>query len=414
MSENSQSKYDIAIVGGGLVGATLAALLEPLQRRIVLLDRNEFDAGGIPFRQKQPAFDLRVSALTAASRSLLGKLGVWQAVSTARCCSYEHMLIWDAEGTGSIQFHAADINEPELGTIVENSLLLAALYENLAKFDNLEIRMPFDIERIDWDDGLVLFDRNGDALRSDLVIAADGGNSRVRELAGFRTREWDYQHHAIVTTARTELDHQRTAYQRFIDTGPLAFLPLLPESYETNTDPRPVDQHYSSIVWSAVPDLATELMGLEDQEFKSRLGSAIERQLGGIEWCDRRLSFPLRQRHASDYVKDGIVLVGDAAHTIHPLAGQGVNLGLLDAAVLAEELSYAKEVGRSSTDPIPLQRYQRRRKGHNLSMMWLMEGFKQLFAQQSLSVRWLRNVGMSGVDNLSVIKNQLARRAMGL
>ena len=155
-------------------------------------------------------------------------------------------------------------------------------------------------------------------------------------------------------------------------------------------------------------------MQLSDNDFCTELTKAIEGRLGNIEWCDKRLTFPLRQRHSVDYVKNNVVLIGDAAHSIHPLAGQGVNLGFLDAAVLSRELHHGIEVGRKLADPSVLGRYQRKRKGHNLGMMWLMEGFKHLFAEQALPIRWLRNIGMSGVDNISVVKNNLARRAMGL
>ena len=163
-----------------------------------------------------------------------------------------------------------------------------------------------------------------------------------------------------------------------------------------------------------LPDQAERVMSLSEDEFNSELAAALESKLGAIEWSDKRFVFPLRQRHALDYVKESIVLVGDAAHTIHPLAGQGVNLGLLDAKALAEELQRGIQAGRSVADPKVLLRYQRRRKGNNLSMMWLMEGFKRLFGQQDLSIRWLRNIGMNAVDKMTPIKNQLIRKAMGL
>ena len=257
------------------------------------------------------------------------------------------------------------------------------------------------------DGGTRLITDKGQQKIAKLVIAADGANSKIRELAKFPTREWDYNHNAIVTTAKTELAHQHTALQRFIDTGPLAFLPLAAE-------PNDSIQNYCSVVWTAIPKHAEYLMQLSDNDFCTELTKAIEGRLGNIEWCDKRLTFPLRQRHSVDYVKNNVVLIGDAAHSIHPLAGQGVNLGFLDAAVLARELHHGIEVGRELADPSVLGRYQRKRKGHNLEMMWLMEGFKHLFAEQALPIRWLRNIGMSGVDNISVVKNNLARRAMGL
>ena len=240
-----------------------------------------------------------------------------------------------------------------------------------------------------------------------ISIAADGANSKVRELSEFDTREWNYDHHAIVTTVKTEKKHKLTALQRFIETGPLAFLPL---SINANDS----EQNYCSIVWSSIPDRTEELISLNDEAFCLELGRSIESRLGAIEWCDKRFAFPLRQRHAVDYVKHNVVLIGDAAHSIHPLAGQGVNLGFMDAATLANELLHGREIGRELNDLTVLSRYQRKRIGQNLGMMWMMEGFKHLFAEQALPVRWLRNIGMTSVDNLSVVKNHLARRAMGL
>jgi 2-octaprenylphenol hydroxylase len=250
---------------------------------------------------------------------------------------------------------------------------------------------------------------NGGSWTATLLIGADGPNSKIRQLAGFRTREWDYEHQAIVTTVRTELPHRATALQRFMASGPLAFLPLQAQLAEAGRQ-----QHTCSIVWSLVPERAAELLAMEDVQFASELGIAIEHRLGAIEWTDRRFSFPLRQRHAVDYVQPNIALLGDAAHTIHPLAGQGVNLGFLDVEVLAKELTTALERRRPLADFSILRRYQRARKGHNLGMMGMMEGFKLLFAQDALPIRWLRNAGMSGVDQLGFLKNRLMREAMGI
>jgi len=239
------------------------------------------------------------------------------------------------------------------------------------------------------------------------VVAADGGNSPIRKLANIDTKEWDYDHTAVVTTVKTELPHGARALQRFMSTGPLAFLPLSPRQDSS-------DQQYCSIVWSCLPELAESLMQLSDTDFNESLEQAIESKLGKIESSAKRFAVPLRQRHGKKYSQSNVVLVGDAAHTIHPLAGQGVNLGLLDVAALAEELSQGLASGRAVFDPVVLGRYERKRRGHNIATMWAMEGFKRLFAEQALPVRWLRNVGLRGVNNLPLLKNQIARKAMGL
>ena len=245
---------------------------------------------------------------------------------------------------------------------------------------------------------------DGRSLSAGLLVAADGALSRVRDLAGFRTREWDYGQRAIVCTVETGLPHQATAWQRFLNTGPLAFLPL----------PGFEGRHYCSIVWSAEPDLADALAALSDREFCDAAGEALESRLGAVLDCSPRASFPLRQRHAVEYTRPGIALVGDAAHTIHPLAGQGINLGLQDVIALSEELTAGMARGEAPGSPVLLARYQRRRKGENLLMMAAMDGFKSLFGSRQLPLRWLRNQGLKWVDRSGPIKHQLMRHAMGV
>ncbi len=400
--------YDIAIVGAGMVGLTIANLFRNTSLHIALIDRNESLLTLPALEQKSPRFDPRVSALSMASRNILEELGVWKNIMDERLCGYLNMRVWDADGTGEINFSASDLNQAELGTIVENSVLIKALTNALTGVSNIDFLFSHSVvELIETNDNVELKTANDICIKAKLVIAADGSNSKIRELAGFSIKEWDYDHHAIVTTVETRKAHQKIALQRFIETGPLAFLPLLTHAEDK-------EQNYCSIVWSVIPERAEELMELGDKEFCEELNLSIEFRLGNIQDCEKRYCFPLKQRHALEYVKGKIVLAGDAAHSIHPLAGQGVNLGFLDARALASEINLGLGAGRKISDPIVLNRYQRKRKGQNLSMMWLMEGFKHLFAEQSLPVRWLRNIGMNGVDNFPIAKNYLARRAMGL
>ena len=221
---------------------------------------------------------------------------------------------------------------------------------------------------------------------------------------GFHSREWDYGHRAIVATVEVAHTHEETAWQRFLPSGPLALLPL----------PGADGHHYCSIVWSMQEHLVDDVLALEDQAFCAALEAACEARLGAVLGSSRRFAHPLRQRHAVDYVQAGVALVADAAHTIHPLAGQGINLGLQDVAVLAEEIVAGRACGVSVGQLELLRRYQRRRKSENLMMMTAMDGFKRLFEQQSLPLRWLRNVGMRKVDQLLPLKQQLMRHAMGL
>ena len=399
-------EFDVAIVGAGIAGSALATALGGNGLSIALVESRPLTRPQLPTALDEQHFDARVSALTPRSRELLRGLGAWQAIADYRHCPYGHMTVWDAEGTGEIEFDCAEVNAPALGYIVENRAIVAALLDKIAGAADvttfsparLEACTPLGASKM----GVAL--EGGDSLRAALVVAADGAESKVREMMGFQTREWDYHHRAIVATVRVEQGHRETAWQRFLPTGPLAFLPL----------PGSPGQHHCSIVWSLREELVDPLLALGDDAFCAELTQAFEGRLGKVLACSPRFAFPLRQRHAVDYVQSGVALVADAAHTIHPLAGQGINLGLQDVAVLAEEILSGQVRGAAPGQLELLKRYQRRRKGENLLMMTAMEGFKRLFEQQSLPLRWLRNAGMRGVGQLGPLKQQLIRRAMGL
>lgn len=350
-------------------------------------------------------FDPRVVALTQASQNFLTELDVWSDIVAQRIEAYSHMHVWDGEGTASIHFDSAEVGSPHLGHIVENSVVLEALQKKLSRYpqiDFIQSASLLDIHRRETTTGIVL--SKGEPSITRLLIGADGAQSRVRDLANFATREWSYGHKAIVATVQTELPHRSTAWQRFMHTGPLAFLPL----------PKVNGKHFCSIVWSAEDELADQLMLMSNDDFCIALGKAFEYKLGQVLHTSGRFVYPLRQRHARDYIQPQIVLIGDAAHNIHPLAGQGVNLGFLDAQVLAEEILRAQKRNIPLEDFSLLRRYQRQRLSHNLGMMSVMEGFKQLFASRTLSANWLRNFGMRQLDSSSAIKKLIIRQAMGL
>jgi len=352
----------------------------------------------------QAAFEPRVSALSTASQRILDRLGVWEGITTRRASPYTDMHVWDGSGTGQIHFSAASLHAETLGHIVENRVVQDALLDRLHDCDlGLLANARLEHMRRSGDDWLLTL-ADGRTLRAPLVIAADGANSAVRRLTGVATREWDYLHHAIVTSVRSTRPHRMTAWQRFTDNGPLAFLPL----------ERDGQHDWCSIVWSTTPEEAQRLMALDDSEFCNELERAFEGQLGPVLSADPRLCVPLRQRHAKRYVAEGLALIGDAAHTIHPLAGQGVNLGFLDAAVLAEVLLHAAGRGERLADVKVLSRYERRRMPHNLALMAAMEGFERLFQADPLPVRWLRNTGLKLVDRLPEAKALFVREALGL
>jgi 2-octaprenylphenol hydroxylase len=392
---------DLIIVGAGMVGSALALALEHSGLEILVVDGGPlsvkpFDASG--------AFEPRVSALSAASQRILERLGVWDGITARRASPYRDMQVWDGSGTGSVHFSAASVHAEVLGHIVENRVVQDALLERLHD-SQIGLLGNARLEQLRRSgDGWLLTLADGRELRAPLLVAADGANSAVRRLAGCATREWNYLHHAIVTSVRCERPHRLTAWQRFTDDGPLAFLPLN----------RQGDEHWCSIVWSTVPAEAERLMVLDDEAFRHELGKAFEWRLGPVTAVDPRVCIPLRQRHAKRYVESGLALIGDAAHSIHPLAGQGVNLGFLDAAVLAEVLQHALQRGEQPGDVRGLSRYERRRMPHNLAMMAAMEGFERLFQADPLPIRLLRNSGLNWVDELPDAKALFVRRALGL
>lgn len=392
---------EVIIVGAGMVGSALAAALKHSGLDVLLLDGGELQPAAFT---PADAFEPRVSALSAASQNVLVNLGAWDGIIARRASPYRHMQVWDGSGTGQIHFSATSVQAEVLGHIVENRIVQDALLEQLQDgsvhlLPNARLSM---LRRSG--SGWLLTLEDGSTLRTPLLIGADGANSSVRKLAGCATREWDYRHHAVVTSVRTELPHQLTCWQRFTDEGPLAFLPLQHADGE----------NWCSIVWSLPPERAHAVLQLDDKDFNRQLTAALEGRLGQVLHSDRRFAVPLRQRHAKRYVEPGLALLGDAAHVIHPLAGQGVNLGFLDVAELAQVLLKALQRGEELASLQVLSRYERRRMPHNLSMMAAMQGFQELFQADALPLRWLRNVGLRQVDSMHEAKALFVRQALGL
>ena len=395
-----ETRADLLIVGAGMVGSALALALQGSGLNIIVVDGGPLSVK--PFDTQAP-FEPRVSALSAASQRILQRLDVWDGIAQRRASPYGDMQVWDGSGTGQIHFSAASVHADVLGHIVENRVVQDALLDRLHDCDiGLLANARLEQMRRSGDDWLLTL-ADGRQLRAPLVVAADGANSAVRKLTGTATREWDYLHHAIVTSVRTERSHQKTAWQRFTDNGPLAFLPL-----------ERAGEHWCSIVWSVTPNEAERITALDDATFCRELEQAFEGRLGPVMAADPRVCVPLRQRHAKRYVAEGLALIGDAAHTIHPLAGQGVNLGFLDAAVLAEVLLHAVERGERLADIRVLSRFERRRMPHNLALMAAMEGFERLFQADQLPLRWLRNTGLKLVNQMPEAKAAFVRQALGL
>lgn len=406
MAKRNNTHYDVVVIGAGMVGAACACFLAQVE------DNQQFSAINIALIEARPTqpydgtkFDPRVAALTEKTKAILESYNLWESIQAKRVSPYTTMRVWDAEGTGHIHFDCREVHQPNLGHIVEASAITTALMAHIEQLPNVDIYCPAAIENYQMQEGEVILDLdNGLQIVGNLVVAADGANSSVRDQFQFATREWDYQQQAIVTTITTEQSNQQTAWQRFMETGPLALLPL-------NNDG---DMHRCSIVWSQDTGEADRLMALGDTEFCQQLSAASEYCLGQVTAVDERFSIPLIQRHAIDYAQPRVALIGDAAHSIHPLAGQGVNLGFSDAQVLAKEIHRAFSRGIDVGNLTVLKRYQRQRKPENLGAMAAMEGFKRLFGSSNPALRLMRNKGMSGVNQIALIKNQLIKKAMGL
>ena len=412
--ETLPQDYDIIIVGAGMVGATLACALGSSALRIAVLEAQALPVDA-PLNDD---VDLRVSAITRASQRVFTAIGAWPGMVARRMNAFREMHVWDAGGTsvdapadtvdkGEIHFDSADIGEHTLGYIVENRVIQAALLDRLRSFSNITLLCPASVASmvITADGVQVGLSQTGlnqvSSLTAKLIVGADGAHSKVRQLAGIATRGWSYAQKGVVATVKTELPHRDTAWQRFLPSGPLAFLPL--------HDGR------CSIVWSTSPEHADRLVAMDETAFLETLGQAFGDKLGKMAASPgSRAAFPLNLQHASAYTAPRLALIGDAAHTLHPLAGQGVNLGVLDAATLAEVLldayNLANEIGAHGL----LRRYERWRKGDNLAMMILMDGFKRLFSNDLAPLRWLRTGGLRLTHRLPPIKNLIMRHAMGL
>ena len=379
-------RYDVAVAGGGLTGLVVAASLARAGFEVVVVEGRERGAVG----------DGRVSALTVASERILRRLGAWERITGA--APFRRMRVWEAEGGAEIRFDAASVGADHLGHIVENRVVAEALEEAVESL-GVAWRRPSLVAGLELGLGEVTVDLGRSRLRAGLLVGADGGDSIVRKLAGIPVRSRDYGQLGIVCSVRPEHHHRDTAWQVARPAGPLAFLPL-PDGL-------------CSIVWSTEREHAEHLLALADDAFRHELETAFEGRLGAIEWAGPRAGFPLRAIRAATYSAPRVAIAGDAAHTIHPLAGQGVNLGVLDAAVLAEVAAEAKERGRDPGGRAALERYERRRKAHNLAVDFAVDGFDRLYRAQGAPVRTIRNAGLAATHRLAPIKRRIILHASG-
>lgn len=380
---------EVAVVGGGLVGAAMALGLSRQGVEVCLIDRD-----GLP--PKDNDYDLRVYALSPASIALLEQLDVWPAIQAERVSPYGCMRIWETDPASALVFDAADAHRATLGAIVESRVIHQALWTALPEAQR-RVGIAVTDLKID-DDGAQLRLADDTIVNARLVIAADGARSPLRTQLGIEVLGQAYEQQAVVCHVRTEKPHRGEALQRFLPTGPLAFLPL--------ADGR------SSIVWSSSE--AGALMALDDWTFRLALDEAIQHALGSVLEVTPRVCFPLRVQEAQDYVQPRLALVGDAAHVVHPLAGQGLNLGFGDVQTLLQVLGEARSSGRDPGALRVLARYQRARRVAVRDMIVVTDGLYRAYRLQLPGWDWLRQRGLAAVGAVGPLRRQLVRQACGL
>jgi 2-polyprenylphenol 6-hydroxylase len=389
----STSHYDVVIVGGGIVGLTLANALKSSGLSIAVVEQREEAHVG-------DDIELRVSAINPASMQVFEQAGVDPA-DLERSCRFNEMHVWDSTGAGQIHFDSAELGLDTLGYIIENNVLQRALFNGIQHAENIDWLCPELIHAITREaDACYLTLASTDVLSCALVVGADGAHSMVRQSAGIEYLKSSYQQQGVVATVTTELPHRHTAWQCFLPSGPLAFLPLF--------------NGQSSIVWSLDEDRANEIMALDDDAFCRQLERAFDYQLGAVTATSRRAAFALGHGHVTHYVEEQLALIGDAAHTIHPLAGQGANLGIMDAAMLAQVIIEAQQHKRQWSAQHTLRKFERARKGDNRLMENSMSAFKTLFGNDSPVLSALRNAGLSLADQWLPLKSLFMRHAMGM
>ena len=384
---------DVIIIGGGIVGLTLALALEHSGLKVAVIESQ------LPDEQLPDIPENRVSAINLASQTLLTRLQAWPS-DARRLGPYSSMQVWEADSRAQIEFSAELLQQPHLGHIVENRVLQLSLLAQVRRSPHIEFyRARANTVSVSEQGAFVLLD-NGLPITGRLLVGADGARSWLRGQLQPGMVEWHYDHHALVATLQTFEPHQHTARQIFRGKDIIAFLPL-------------ADPHQCSLVWSCPPEQAAARLALSDTDFNDAVSHAFDFRLGPCQVLGPRMAIPLQARYSQQFCGPRWVLIGDAAHTVHPLAGQGVNLGLQDAAALAQTLTQLHQQGRDIGAHHELRAFERWRKAEAVTLLAAMEGLKRLFGNSNPLLKGLRGLGLNLTDKLTPIKRQLAAHALG-
>lgn len=387
-----KNDFDIIVLGAGMVGAAAALALSRKGISIAIVERQSTLAESYQITDEP---ELRQSAISPASQELLNQLGVWAEIEKQRSCHYQRMTVWHESGSVEMNFASEQVGATHLGTIVENRLIQYILLKQLNNLANVTLFGEQEVISIDQQPAGVEIQTSAKVkLTAKLLIAADGRGSTASRLLKLPVTSGNYNQTAIVANVTTENGHQNTAWQRFLSTGPLAFLPL--------------SNGQSSIVWSADTERAQELLALDDKAFMVQLGYAFERRLGKVTSCSQRMSFPLSWHSADRWLQGHVLLIGDAAHGVHPLAGQGVNLGFGDVSLLRQLLDSGQELFSYKL----LRQFERQRKAETVTATHLFSALKQLYAQQNPLLCLARDLGMSVIENTHMLKRKVVQNAI--
>lgn len=388
--------YQVTIVGGGVAGALLALYLGKARVNTCLIDK------GKPSLKLANPFVGRTTSLNLSSINSLREAGIWETIEK-NSQQFEEIYVWDAEGSSSVQFNAAEISRKDLGVIVHNNIILEAIFNELEKIPEIRLIEDDSLMDIKHDPHKVEISTHaGLNIMSELLIGADGSLSKVRDLSQIPIRTWSYQQQALVASVVTEKSLNKTAFQIFTDTGPIALLPLAQGSNE------------ASLIWSTDEEYGQKILKLERNLLMQELRLKTEDRFGEIICKEDIDSFPLHQLHAKKFYKGRSILVGDSAHTIHPLAGQGLNLGIADVKELSELLTSANRYGRALYDKEILRSYSKRREPESYKMIALMEAFKRGFGSENIWIKLGRSFAFDFANNTKALKQRLIKEAAGV